>query len=167
MNFNRDRRDKRTNLNGPPNVQNKAIMDTRAVIERRSGKDRRCDYDEQRKLVRYKLNKSASVYLKQQRSFKLLRPHTVKFAIVDISLGGCRAQYVATEMYPYKHDLLSIVTKDGKIKIEDIPFKIITDHKCTCLPDDTYLRRCGLKFGNLSDHHKQQLNYLIRDYSEL
>jgi len=141
-------------------------MDTRVGIERRSGKDRRCDYDEQRKLARYKLNTSASVHLKRQRSFKLLRPQIAKFVIVDISLGGCRAQYVAADMYPYKHDVLSIVTKDGKIIIENIPFKIITDYKCTRLPDDTYLRRCGLKFGNLSDRHKQQLNNLIRDYSE-
>ncbi len=86
---------------------------------------------------------------------------------MDISLGGLRAQYIASGIYPYKDDVLSIVTKDGKVKIENIPFKIITDYIYTRLPDDSYLRRCGIKFGKLSDSHKQQLNHLIQVYSEL
>ena len=164
MKFYRDRREYLTK--GSSHALDKTVMDNRADKERRSGKDRRCDYEEQRNSVRYKLNIGASVHLKQQRSFKLLRPQIKKFALVDISLGGLRAQYVASDMYPYKQDALSIVTKDGKVKIEDIPFKIITDYKYTRLPDDSYLRRCGIKFGTLSGSHKQKLNQLIRDYSE-
>ncbi len=42
------------------------MMESRAGTERRSGKDRRCDYDEQRKLVRYRLSSGASVYLRNK-----------------------------------------------------------------------------------------------------
>jgi len=168
MNFNRDRRDFRIDTNGSSGASNTTQIETRTGIDRRSGKDRRCDFDEQRKAVRSKLKTSAFVLLKQPRLFKRLKPHkTIKFAvIVDISSGGLRAQYVCSDMFPYKQDVLSIVTDDGIVKIEDIPFKIITDYKFTRLPDNKYLRRCGIKFGNLTDSHKLQLNQLIRDYSE-
>jgi hypothetical protein len=167
MNFTRDRRDYSIDTNGSSAASNSNQIDTRTGIDRRSGSDRRCDYDEQRKAVRSKLKTGAFVILKQPRLFKRLKPHKIKFAVIlDISFGGLRAQYVCSDIFPYKSDVLSIVTDDGIVKIEDIPFKIITDYKFTRLPDNTYLRRCGIKFGSLTDSHKLQLNQLMRDYSE-
>lgn len=166
MMINRDRRDHRISTNGAPSAKKSVPIDTRTDIDRRSGKDRRCDYDEQRKLIRSKLKKSVFVFLKKPRRFKLSKPQVIKFGmILDISLGGLRAQYVGSEMYPYNHETLSILTDDGIAVIEDIPFKIITDYKFTRLPDNTWLRRCGIKFENLSDKHKLHLNQLIQNYS--
>ena len=145
-------------------MQDSDWIDTRTGIDRRSGKDRRRDYDEQRKSDRYKLKTNASVVLKETGLLKLLSPQVMKFTIVDISLGGVRAQYVGERMYAYTQQTLSIETDDGALKIVDIPFKIITDFKYTRLPEDKYLRRCGIKFRNLSDSHKNQLNQLIRNY---
>jgi YD repeat-containing protein len=140
-------------------------MDRRSETERRSGKDRRYDYDEQRKTVRHKLNKNVSVVLTQQKLFVLRRQETTKFAAIDVSMGGLRAQYVGPDMHQYEKNILSIETDDGNIKIEDIPFKVITDYKFTRLPDNSYLRRCGIKFGELSEYNKTQINKLIEEYT--
>ena len=143
-----------------------APNDARADVERRSGKDRRHDYDEQRKRVRSKLKQSVHVFLNRAGRFKITRPQTIKFGVIlDISLGGLRAQYISADMFPYHHETLTILTDDGIVKIENIPFKVITDFKFTRLPDNTWLRRCGIKFGVLSEKHKQYLNQLIQNYS--
>jgi c-di-GMP-binding flagellar brake protein YcgR len=165
MKFTRDRRDYRIKADGSSVARNSARVDTRTGTDRRSGKDRRHDYDEQRKLVRYKLNTSISIVLEQPRLFNVLPPHKTKLILVDISLGGLRAQYASSEMFLYKQNTLSIETDNGVIKIENIPFKIISDYKYTRLPGNTYLRRCGIKFSDLSENHKRQLNKLIQNYS--
>lgn len=147
--------------------QNIDGTENRSGIERRSGKDRRGDYNEQRNSLRSKLKPGAFVYLKRPRIFKLFRPNNKRFAeILNISLTGLRAQYIATEMFKYEQDTLSIVTSDGKFKIDDIPFRIVTDNKITHLPNDTYLRRCGVKFEGISDTQKQQISQIIRKLSD-
>jgi len=98
---------------------------------------------------------------KAAKIFKFLKPQTTKFAIVDVSTGGLHAQYVGADMHQYEKNILSIETDDGTIKIENIPFKVITDYNYIPLPDNTYLRRCGIKFGKLSENHIQQINELI------
>ena len=102
--------------------------------------------------------------LKVPGLLKILPPQVIRFTIVDISTGGVRAQYVGPRMFEYNQNRLSIETDDGAVKIVAIPFKVITDYKYTRLPGDVCLRRCGIKFGKLSDSHKNQLNQLIRDY---
>ena len=102
--------------------------------------------------------------LKVPGLLKVLPPQKIKLTIVDLSLGGIRAQYVRSSMLTYKQNTLSIETDDGEVIISEIPFKVITDYKHTRLPGDAYVRRCGIKFGNLSDSHKNQLNQMIRDY---
>ena len=144
---------------------NDTVHGRRTEIERRNGKDRRNDYDEQRKPIRHKLNKNVSVVLTQQKRFVLWKQEKTKFAVIDVSMGGLRAQYVGPDMHLYEKNILSIETDDGNIKIEDIPFKVITDYKFTRLPDNSYLRRCGIQFGKLSEYHKQQLVKLIAEYS--
>jgi hypothetical protein len=119
---------------------------------------------DRRKLVRYGLNKNIAIILERWIFFNILPPQIAKFALVDISLSGLRAQYVSSEIFPYQHKTLSIETYDGVVKIEHIQFKLISDYKHTPLPGNTYLRRCGIKFINLTEKHKRQLNLLIRDY---
>jgi len=161
MRFHRDRRKHQINPNGSPANKENGFEDRRSGIERRSGKDRRFDYDEQRKSVRYKLSKNTNVVLTQPKFFKFLKPNTTKFAIVDISIGGLQAQYVGTDMHQYEKNILSIETADGATRIENIPFKVITDYNYTNLPDNTYLRRCGLKFCELSENQIQQIKEFI------
>jgi hypothetical protein len=165
--YKRDRRNLSIDAMESSTDQNIDVAENRSGIERRSGKDRRDDYIEQRKSLRSKLKPGAFVYLKWPRTFKLLKPNNKRFAeILDISLTGLRAQYIATEMFKYEQDTLSIVTSDGKVKIDDIPFKIVSDNKITHLPNDTDLRRCGVKFEDISDSQKQQINQIIRKLSD-
>jgi len=161
MRFQRDRRKHQINPNGSPADKGNGFVDRRSGIERRSGKDRRFDYDEQRKSVRYKLSENTNVVLKQPKYFKFLKPSITKFAIVDISIGGLQAQYVGADVHQYEKNILSTETDDGAIRIENIPFKVITDYSYTNLPNNTYLRRCGLKFGELSENQIQQIKELI------
>jgi len=165
LKFTRDRRDYHIYAKGSSAVPNSTRVATRTGLDRRSGKDRRHDYDEQRKSVRYKPNTNISIVFEQPRLFKVLQPHKIKFMLIDISLGGLRAQYVSSDIFLYKNNVLSIETDDGSVKIEHIPFTIISDDKHTRLPRNTYLRRCGIKFSNLSKGHKRQLNQLIQNYS--
>ena len=64
-------------------------------------------------------------------------------------------------MHQYEKNILSIETHDGAIKVENIPFKVITDFNYKSLPDNTYLRICGIRFGKLSKNHILQINELI------
>lgn len=165
MRIYRDRRKHQISTDGWPADRDNALVDRRSGIERRSGKDRRYDYDEQRKSVRHKLSKHTNIVLKQPQFFKFLKPKITKFAIVDISTGGLQAQYVGADMHQYEKNILSIETYDGAIRIENIPYKVITDYNYTNLPDNTYLRRCGLKFVELSEKQIQQIKKLIAEYS--
>ena len=165
--YKRDRRNLSIDAMESSTDQNIDVAENRSGIERRSCKDRRGDYNEQRKSLRSKLKPGAFVYLKRPRTFKLLKPNNKRFAeILDISLTGLRAQYIATEMFKYEQDTLSIVTNDGKVKIDDIPFKIVSDNKITHLPNDTDLRRCGVKFEDISDSQKQKIIQIIRKLSD-
>ena len=164
--YKRDRRNLSIDAMESSTDQNIDVAENRSGIERRSCKDRR-GYNERRKSLRSKLKPGAFVYLKRPRTFKLLKPNNKRFAeILDISLTGLRAQYIATEMFKYEQDTLSIVTNDGKVKIDDIPFKIVSDNKITHLPNDTDLRRCGIKFEDISDSQKQQINQIVRKLSD-
>jgi len=148
-------------------AQNMDRIENRTGIERRSGKDRRCDYDEQRKILRSKLKPGVFIFLNQPRLFKRLQLKKRKFAeILDISLTGLRAQYVASGLFKYEQPMLSIVTNDGAVKIDNISFKTVTDNKVTNLPNNTQLRRCSIKFEEISDNQKLQLNQIIRKFSD-
>jgi len=85
--------------------------------------------------------------------------------VVDISLGGLQAQYVSSRMFHYKPSKLSIQSEDGVVKIERIYFKIISDYRCARISGNDYLRICGLKFINLSEHQKKRINQLIQNYT--
>ena len=47
--------------------------------------------------------------------------------IVNISITGIKAQYTATTTWSRNFDKMSIVTTDKKIKIDNVPCKVISD----------------------------------------
>lgn len=135
-------------------------------IDRRSGKDRRSYINEKRIMHRSILKTGVFVLFRRPRLFKLLQPKKVNFAeILDLSLSGLQAQYSAPAMLKYEHPMLSITSNDGAVKIDDLPFKVVADNKITNLPNFTQLRRCSLKFENISDKNKKLLNQIIQNYS--
>ena len=117
-------------------------------------------------MMRYAVKQGALVVFKKSFLFGILKPRTVRSAaIIDASISGIRAQYTAATSWSSNFDKMSIVTTDNKIAIENIPCKIISDAIVSRLPDGTFIRRCGIKYGDLSDYHKLQLSYFMQEYS--
>ena len=120
----------------------------------------------QRKMARYAVKTGASVLFKKSFAFGLFKHRIVHSGtIIDISLTGIRAEYTTATVWSGDFDKMFIVTTDNNILIQDIPCKIISDRKVRSLQNGTFVRRCGIKFGNLSDYHKLQLSYFIQKYS--
>lgn len=120
----------------------------------------------QRKKVRYTVKKGAFVDLKKSFFFGIFKTRMVQSgAIIDISTSGIRVQYISDTIWSSDFDKMSIITTDKKISINNIPCRIISDSKITRLPDGTYLRRCGIMYGNLSGYHKLQLSNFIQKYA--
>ncbi len=122
--------------------------------------------DVKRKEMRHAVKTDASVLLKKSFAFGLFKDRIIHSGtIIDISLTGVRAEYTTTTVWSSDFNKMSIVTADNNISIHNIPCKIISDRKVRYLQNNTYLRRCGIKFGKLSDYHKLQLSYFIQKYT--
>jgi len=119
-----------------------------------------------RKKVRHAVKKGAFVLFKKSLLIGLFKPRTVQSGtIVNISLNGIRAEYSATSAWSKDFDKMSIVTKDKKIEIDNIPCKIISDSNVSRLSDGTFVRRCSIEYGALSDYHTLQLSYFMKEYT--
>jgi len=119
-----------------------------------------------RKKARYAVKTGAFVLFKKSSVIGLFKPRTVQSGtIVNISLSGIRAEYSAATAWSKDFDKMSIVTIDTKIKIDNIPCKIISDSNVSRLPDGTFVRRCSIKYGTLSDYHALQLSYFMKEYT--
>lgn len=119
-----------------------------------------------RKEARYAVKTEASVLFKKSSVFGLFKHRIVHSGtIIDISHTGIRAEYKTTTAWSSDFDRMSIVTADNSISINNIPCKIISDRKVRYLQNGNYLRRCGIKFGNLSEYHKLKLSYFIQKYT--
>jgi c-di-GMP-binding flagellar brake protein YcgR len=120
----------------------------------------------QRKENRYAVKTGASVLFKKSSALGLFKNRVVySGTIVDISHTGIRAEYTTATVWSGDFNKMSIVTTDNHISINDIPCKIISDRKVKSLQNGTFLRRCGIEFGKLSDYHKLQLSYFIKKYT--
>lgn len=119
-----------------------------------------------RKKVRYAVKTGAFVLFKKSSVIGLFKPRTVQSGtIVNISLNGIRAEYSAATAWSKDFDKMSIVTSDKKITIDNIPCKIISDSNVNRLSDGTFVRRCSIEYGVLSDYHTLQLSYFMKAYT--
>jgi len=119
-----------------------------------------------RKKARYAVKKGAFVLFKKSSIIGLFKPRTIlSGTIINISLSGIKAQYTATTVWSKDFDKMSIVTIDKKITIDNIPCNIISDSNISRLPNGTFIRRCSIEYGSLSDYHKLQLSYFMQKYT--
>jgi len=84
--------------------------------------------------------------------------------IINISISGIKAQYTATTTWSRNFDRMAIVTTDKKFKIDNLQCKVISDSMVDYLDNGAFVRRCGIKFGNLSDKKKTQLSTFVQEY---
>jgi len=121
---------------------------------------------ERRKQSRFKIKGRAFVEFQKHRFFKLGKPHVIKSAeIIDVSLEGLAFQYTDRNMWAHDFNELSISKTDDDIKIGNIPFKAVSDFSVSRLSNSMFIRRCGIKFGELTPAQKLQLDYFIRNHT--
>lgn len=140
--------------------------DRRSGKDRRAVEDRRHQYLEKRKGARFKVKSGLIAQLYKAQFFKLKRKWTARqVEILDLSPTGIRLQYWGEGMRTPDFKMLSIGAVDKDLKVEDLPFKVITDHKISDHPDGGQIRECGLKFLSLSSDQKARLSYFIKQWT--
>ena len=115
--------------------------------------------------VRYGMNSVSEVNLSVPVMFGF-RKKTMKLGLIlDISMGGMAIQYDGCDIASLKASHLSIVVPGKGALIEGIPFEIITDGQMgNCSPENSP-RRCGLKFGHLTDDQRKRLQFIVNNFS--
>ena len=84
--------------------------------------------------------------------------------INDISLGGLSFSYVEGEEWYQNAAELDILFGDDDFYLDRIPFETVSD---TMIENESpysqiVMRRCGVKFGTLSEAQLDKLRYFIR-----
>lgn len=83
--------------------------------------------------------------------------------LIDISAGGLSFSY--EDQKPFHMGVwvqLDIIRDD--IVIEEIPAKIIDDIEMPYSPK--FSRRCGVKFGSLSELQQQKIAFLVKKFAK-
>ena len=115
---------------------------------------------------RYAVESGAIVKFKKSYGFGLFKPRIVKSGIIiNISLCGISAEYIASKAWSSAFTKMSIDTFDQEFLIDDIPCKIIYDYKVDRLRNGFFVRRCGIHYGALSGNHKLQLSNFIKEFA--
>jgi len=121
---------------------------------------------EKRKWARYRVNEGAFVKFTKPRFFKFTKPRMVKLApILDICDGGLAFQYEGQSMWSIDSNEMSISLPDDQMKIENVPFKIISDHKVYGISDSRDYRRCGVQFEQLTSDQKHQIDTFMHNHA--
>lgn len=97
----------------------------------------------------------------------MLKPsHTHVGRLIDISMGGLAFDYLVDGVLPKPPAELEIFVKGGAFRMNGIPCEAIwantTDEgRVTSIRK----RKCGVRFGKLTDHQKAKLKELIETYT--
>ena len=79
--------------------------------------------------------------------------------IIDISMAGVAFSYVEQEDWTDESFDRGMLLGERDLHIEDIPLKIISD--CAINSGLTVIRRCGVKFEQLTPRQISQLEFFI------
>lgn len=121
---------------------------------------------ERRKYKRVKAKEGTVADFHKARFLKIGKPRLVKSVpISDISLGGLQFQYTSQDMWSAYFDTLTISKSPDNIRIDNVPFKAITDCSTSRLQGSEPVRRCGVKFGELTSEQKSDLIDFIQKHA--
>lgn len=96
-------------------------------------------------------------------AFVVLKPHYEKLGhIIDISIDGLAFRYIDEKGTSGRSSVLDIFFVDNRFHLEKVPFETILD-----LETDSRMsyRRCSVRFGEMTDNQRSQLNDFIKDYT--
>ena len=122
---------------------------------------------ERRRQRRYSVNGGAMVNLHNPSIFRFGRSKQVELGpVANISMGGLASLYVIKKNKPITANILSITMPKENITIENISFSIVSDYKTISLPESETIRKCSIKFNNLTDNQINSLKDLIRNHTQ-
>lgn len=100
-------------------------------------------------------------------AFVALGPHYVKLGqMMDVSTHGLAFCYMASEEPSDGSFELDIFLAGSPFYLSYVPFKAVSDSKISNNPSGSLTtRRCSVQFGELTPHHRSQLDYFIRTYN--
>lgn len=119
-----------------------------------------------RRWKRYELNCGAIVMIPRSSRLKLGKPAMVKLGpIKDIGMRGLAVQYVDQKNILRNVHELSIALPDGRIVVDRIQFRPVTDFEVAMLPDARKIRTLCVYFNHLLPLQKIQLERFIDEYA--
>jgi esterase/lipase len=122
---------------------------------------------ERRKERRFNVKGGALVNLQNPSIFRFGRSKQTELGpVVNISMGGLASLYVNKKNKPITANMLSITMPKENIKIDDISFSIVSDYKTISLPENETIRKCSIKFDNLSDNQINSLKDFIKNHTQ-
>jgi len=121
-----------------------------------------------RKQNRFKLREGIIVTFQKPRLLNLGRPRIVKTAsITDINRRGLAFQYISQKMWPADFNKLSVLQTADEIEIDNVPYEVVSDFKSSNFTKRKPIRKCGVKFGELTFNQTILLNHLLMSYSSM
>ena len=123
---------------------------------------------ELRKQNRFNIREGIIVAFQKPRLFNLGRPRIVKTAsIIDINKRGLSFQYISHKMWPTDFNKLLILHTTDEIEIDNVPYVVISDFKGPNFTKSKPIRKCGVKFGELTINQTMLLNNLLLNYTSM
>ena len=125
-------------------------------------------FAELRKQNRFKIREGIIVAFQKPRLFNLGKPRIVKTAsIIDINKRGLSFQYISHKMWPTDFNKLLILHTTDEIEIDNVPYEVVSDFKASNFTKSKPIRKCGVKFGELTLNQTILLNHLLLSYSSM
>ena len=125
-------------------------------------------FAELRKQNRFKIREGIIVAFQKPRLFNLGKPRIVKtVSITDINRRGLAFQYISHKMWPADFNKLSILQTTDEIEIDNVPYEVVSDFKACNFTKSKPIRKCGVKFGELTLNQSILLNHLLLGYSSM
>ena len=125
-------------------------------------------FAELRKQGRFRIREGIIVAFQKPRLFNIGAPRIVKTAsIIDINRRGLAFEYISDKMWPADFDTLSILQTTDEIEIDSVPFEVVSDFKTHSFTKSKPIRKCGVKFGELTLNQRILLNHLLMSYTSM
>ena len=126
---------------------------------------------ERRKHKRFKVNNGVYVTLKVKNGIyvTLKDLYYIIGQLIDISKGGGAFLYIANGEKIKGRFNIDLFSGTDAIYLRNMPFKTISDFRKNNEQPITYgkVRRCGGQFDNLTPTQKSQLDYFIKNYTNI
>ena len=123
---------------------------------------------ELRRQNRFKIREGIIVAFQKPRPFTLGRPRIVKTAlIIDINRRGLAFQYTNHKMSSTDFNKLTILQTTDEIEIDNVPYEVVSDFKAPNFTKSKPIRKCGVKFGELTLNQTILLNHLLLGYTSM